>query len=80
MKKHARKSFLVPILALASVVAIVTGCYLAQSFSAYAEEETNFQFVEHEIPVANETLTANIHLSTGDIFTGSISNTGEGGP
>ena len=39
MKKHAKKNLLVPILALASVIAIAACCYLAQSFSAFAEEE-----------------------------------------
>ena len=36
MKKHAKKSLLVPILVLASVVAVIVCCYLAQTFAAFA--------------------------------------------
>ena len=80
MKMHAKKNLTIPIAVLLSLVAIIFGYYTGQVFSAYAEEQIDFQSVEYKVPTANDALTANIHLSTGDIFTGSISNTGEGGP
>ena len=37
--KHAKKSLLIPILALFSVIAIIAGCYLVQAVTAHADGE-----------------------------------------
>lgn len=81
MKKHAKKSLWIPILALVSVIAIAASCYLAQTFNAFAEEEVDAAAVEAPVPNPSLGTMATIHLSTGDMFSGRVGNRpGEGEP
>ena len=63
--QHAKKSLLIPIIALFSVVAIIAGCYMAQAFTAHAEEKallesTNSAPEGSATAVAAEEATPNI--------------------
>ena len=80
MKKHAKKSLLIPILALVSVVAIAACCYLAQTFNAFAEDEVDAAAVEAPVPNPSDQTFGIIHLNTGDIFSGTVYGAGDPEP
>ena len=68
MKKHAKKSLLLPFAVLCVALAVGIACYLSQAFSAYADAEN----LNASNEVNASQVTAKIHLSTGDIFRGAV--------
>lgn len=81
MKKHAKKSLLIPISVFCIALAVFAACYISQAVFAHADVEEPGVAVTDELAIANGTVPnpnsgtlAAIHLNTGDIFSGSVTD------